>query len=285
MKTISQVKSKLGTGGVAMNILRLAANVVNGEQIVIGRDTFEIDIINTDLTKNTVEALNATDTETAITISAHGLLVGNLIRVENEIMRIKKLDGVNSVIVSRGSAGTTKATHVTNSDIYVSDAAPTGGVIPIGLVTTLTPTAASAAIVAAINNMSSHGLIAAAISVNEISIKTGGGRLPELLACTETLTGSGNAWTASAMYGAIDAGVSGVALASRAAVAQDVTLDHMVFDFAFTPVSWMVQIRTAAGALKTWDGVATLSGNRVTVTNGGSSDWAATDIVTVLAAE
>lgn len=285
MKILSQLKAKNAGGGIAMNVLRLASNVANGEQIVIGGDTFEIDIINTDSAINTTAALNATDTETVLTMAAHGRVAGNLLRIENEIVRVKQVIDASTIIISRGHAGTTVATHVTDSDIYQSDAAPAAPIIPIGLVTTLTPTAAAPAIVDTINDLNSSGVFADAVSVNEIAIITADGELPVAHACTETLAGSNNAWTAAAMYGAATAGGKGVALIQRAAVAQDVALDHMLFNFPFTVGAVLVQIRTTAGALKTWDGAVTFSGKRVTVTNGGASDWAATDVVAVFASE
>lgn len=284
MKTLSQTRSKLANS-VAMNVLRLAANVANGEQIVIGNDTFEIDIINTDSNVNTSEALNATDTETVLVMAAHGRVAGNLLRIENEIVRVKSVVDASTIVIARGSAGTTKATHVSGSDIYQSDAAPAAPLIPIGLVTTLTPTAAAPAIVDTINDLNTGGVFAYSVSVNEIVVQTADGVQPRLLPCTETLAGSNNVWAASAMYGVASTEVRGVVLSARAANATEVALDHMLFNFSFSPVAVMIQVRTAAGALKTWDGAITVSGKKVTVTNGGASDWAATDVVTVLASE
>lgn len=267
-----------------MNVLRLASNVANGEQIVIGGNTFEIDIINTDSTKNTTVAMNATDTETVLTIATHGRKVGDLLRVENEILRVKSVVDSSTVVVSRGVCGTTKATHVTDSDIYQSDAAPAVPIIPIGLVTTLTPTAAAPAIVATINSQNDQGVAAYSVSVNEIVIQTADGFEPRNLPCTETLAGANNAWNASAMYGA-GSTVRGVELQQRAATAVEVALDHALFNFPFTVAGVIVQIRTSAGALKTWDGAVTYTAGKVTVTNGGATDWAAGDIISVLATE
>lgn len=267
-----------------MNVLRLASNVANGEQIVIGGNTFEIDIINTDSGVNTTAALNATDTETVLVMAAHGHVVGDLLRIENEIVRVKSVVDADTVTVARGACGTTKATHVTDSDIYESDAAPAAPKIPIGLVTTLTPTAAAPAIVATINSLNTQGVTAYSVSVNEIVIETADRAEPRNLPCTETLAGSNNAWNAAAMYGAGTA-IRGVELQQRAATATEVALDHALFNFPFTVGGVLVQIRTSAGALKTWDGAITTSGRKVTVTNGGSSDWAAGDLICVLASE
>lgn len=284
MKTLSQAKKKY-SGGVAMNVLRLASNVANGEQILIGSDTYEIDIINTDSTVNISADLNATDTETVITWAAHGRLVGDLLRVDNEIMRVKDVIDASTIEVARGAAGTTKATHTSGADIFKSDAAPTAPVIPIGLVTTLTPTAAAPAIVDAINDNNTNGIFAYSVSVNEIVIQTADGKAASLLGCTETLAGANNSWTAAAMYGQISTELRESSMLQRVATSQDVALDHMLFNFPFAPNAVLVQIRSSVGALKTWDGAVTVSGKKVTVSNGGATDWAAADFITVFASE
>lgn len=45
----------------------------------------------------------------------------------------------------------------------------------------------------------------------------------------------------------------------------------------------IVVVRDAAGALKAWDGVATVTGDQVVIDNAGAVDWAATDTVDVIA--
>lgn len=284
-KSLSEIESSLSFGRAAMNILRLAANVVDGETITIGGSVYEIDIINTDSTINvTGVALNATDAETTLAFAGHGRKVQDLIRIDNEIMRVIAVLDVDTIRVARARAGTAIATHALAADIFTSNAAPASN-IPIGLVTTLTPTVASAAIVNAINDYTTQEIAAVAISVNEILIRTKVGAVPRALACTETLAGANNVFAAATMYGATAQTIPGFAIVGRAANATEVALDHMLFFFPFTPAGLIVQVRTSAGALKTWDGAITASSGLVTVTNGGSSDWAATDVVTVLASE
>lgn len=80
--------------------------------------------------------------------------------------------------------------------------------------------------------------------------------------------------------------VSKVKGMSHVATAADVTAGTIAFYFGdFAPVveDAVVQVKTAAGALKAWDGAFTVSGGTVTVDNTGVTDWAATDIVSVLA--
>lgn len=72
---------------------------------------------------------------------------------------------------------------------------------------------------------------------------------------------------------------------SHAVVAGDVTAGEVTFAFgdAFQVKGAVVAVRTAAGAAKAWDGVASWDGETVTVNNAGSADWAATDVITVIA--
>jgi hypothetical protein len=209
MKTLSQTKTALGHSRLALNVLRLASNVADGETITIGNETYEID-----------------------TAAAPGAVTAGNIRVDC-------------------SAG-------------------------------VTPTQASAALVAAVNANSRQGLQAEAISVNEVAIWGPTGNLD----CSETLAGSNNAWHNTAtFFGSSSAQVRARDQAARAAVAKEVTLGNMHFLFPFRPASVLVQVRTAAGVAKAWDGVITLSNYRVTLDNSGSTDFAATDIVTVSASE
>jgi hypothetical protein len=205
MKPLSDLKATVGRGRVAMNVLRLAANVADGETITIGGVVFEFD----------------------------------------------------------------------NNATY------TAGNIPI-TVTTLTPTAVAPLIVSAINANTPY--LATAISVNEILVVGKDGTAPiGAVACTETMAGSGNAWSAATMNAGAADGTVALALQQRAAVAQDVTIGHMLFPFPFTVAAVQVNVRTSAGVAKAWDGAVTFSGGVVTVDNSGTTDFAATDVVAVLA--
>jgi hypothetical protein len=148
----------------------------------------------------------------------------------------------------------------------------------------VTPTIAGAALVATINAKTQQGITAKAISANEILIATRLGVAGRALACSKTLAGANNAWAAAAMYGGSDV-FKGVQLQSRAVNATEVALTAMRFAFPFNPVSALVQVRTAAGAPKAWGGTTTLTGDRVDLANTGSTDLAATDVVTVFVGE
>jgi hypothetical protein len=208
-RTISNIKDAF-RGRRAINVLRLAANVADGETITIGSEVYEID-----------------------TAADPGAITTGRIRVNC-------------------SAG-------------------------------VTPTIASAAIVAAINANTALGLTAVAISVNEILVYTNNDNAGLGIACSETLAGANNAWAAANFFGGQASKPQGVSLGQRSPNATEVAIGNMHFVFPFTVGAAMVQVRSSTGASKAWDGVLTISGSRVTLDNSGATDWAATDTVVVLA--
>src|SRR5213592_1491948 len=115
MRTIKDVRDNLRPRR-AMNVLRLASNVADGETITIGSEVYEID-----------------------TAAAPGAITAGNVRVDC-------------------NAG-------------------------------VSPTIASAAIVASINANTKLGLTAVAISVNEILVYTNNENAPLGVACAETLAG------------------------------------------------------------------------------------------------
>lgn len=295
-------------GVKASNILRVAADVVDGQTVTIGADTYIVDIIATDTT--VITAGNQTNNTTKcvlVTIAAHGRVAGDLLRIENEMMKVLRVIDANTVVVFRGVCGTTVATHANGLAIYKSDAVHATS-IPVGLNATLTPTAFTPALVAEINNAASGGerpsakastiydpgvtattaqrankVVAVAISVNEILVTSA---VPQacVLGCTETLAGADNGWSAVAMAGGVAPAVTKVAALSHVPTAVEVALDHFYVDLDFTPTWVEVVVRTtASGIIVAWVGGVLISTNRVTINNAGGTDWAATDTVYVIA--
>lgn len=65
--------------------------------------------------------------------------------------------------------------------------------------------------------------------------------------------------------------------------AADVTAGSIAIDFKRALTVVIVQVRTAAGVVKAWDGAVTwTAAGVVTVNNAGSTDWADTDTISVL---
>src|SRR5512144_1148425 len=153
MRTISDVKQTVRRGRPACNVLRIAANVADGETVTIGNDVFEFD----------------------------------------------------------------------NNSTY------TAGRIQV-VVTGLTPTLATPALVAAINNSSTHRLLAVQISVNEVMVV---GRddtaAAGAIACSETMAGANNGWANATFFGGLSGGQYVSMLQQRAANAQDVAITYIRF--------------------------------------------------------
>jgi hypothetical protein len=103
------------------------------------------------------------------------------------------------------------------------------------------------------------------------------------VACSETMAGSGNAWAAAALYGHATAGLSIPVQQSRAVSAAEVTAGIFALAFNGAVQAATVQVRTAAGALKAFDGVTRINGRVVSIDLSGSTDLAATDVVTITA--
>jgi hypothetical protein len=178
------------------------------------------------------------------------------------------------LVYTRAASGTTAAAHVNTTAIYKGDGV-TAGRIAVGLVTTLTPTAFTAALVGDINAaLGTSAVTAVLISVNEIFIKANAvGAV--VLATTETLAGANNAWAATAMYGGAAQAAQKMSFQSRVPKALDVTLGTMKFQYDFTPVTVQVYVVVTAtpGVAVAWDGAFTITAGLVSVDNSGSTDW------------
>lgn len=295
-------------GQAAQGVLRIAANVAEGETVVIGGTTLKFATIATDSTKVTANGdLNNTDNISAVGITAHGLVAGDLIRVGSEQMRVIGVPNANRIIVLRGVSGTTIAAHADAVAIFKQAASgAAASTILVGLNATFTPTAATPALVADINelrnargNVFAEAAMAIQVSVNEVVVCSAlrshrlgilvpvaavqgsdGSYAISTLATTETLAGAGNAWDAATLQFGIKPGP--LCITRRAPIAAEVTAGVMHFVFPFTPVTGGVRakiITTSTQAAKAYDGAITITGNRVTIDNSGATDWATTDQV------
>lgn len=262
-------------------LLRIAANVAAEETVVIGADTYRFAVVNTDATKNTTRAMVVELETHEFYMSAHGLIVGDLIRVENEIMLVTHVLDANRIALKRGVSGTTIATHDADSDIF-TEATPGEGGIAVGLVTTLTPTAASAALIADINNRGSTPVRAVQHTANGVfvvnAVTRGGANHPGLgvaYATTETMAGANNAWATATLAGGEDPYIEQTVV--KVPSATEVALALMRIPFPFTPevvaARW---ITTADGTVALVDGTVTVVGNDVTIDQAGGTDFAAT---------
>lgn len=275
-------------GSPSFQILRQTGVVVDGEKLTVGTDKFRVAIVNTDSTKNTSAAL-ADEAETDyFAMTAHGLVVGDLLRVENEICRVKAVRSANALLIQRGVSGTTQASHLTNQDIY-TEATPgahvAGGEINIGFVTTLTAAQFMTVMADDISEAAGNiGFVSpeAGVGLFFTATQPGGVARPstETLATTETFTNG--AFDAATMT----AGKIGAVLVqARVPTSAEVTAGKMYFMFPAAPtvISVEAYVTATPGVDKAWNGAVTVTGNVVIVDNASTTDWAATDTVVVTA--
>jgi len=190
--------------GGLVGVLELVTDVADGETVTIGTDVYQIDIINTDSTDDTAGGLwnNVTDPLT-VDCTGFALLaavdVGDLIRIENEIMKITAIDPLTDEITfARGRCGTAAAAHADAKDIFISDA-PGMLDIPIGMVSTMTPIVFAAALKQEVEAESVYNLALTVTNpaVGDRNVEVVAVSQQALIATSETLAGVGNVWQAS----------------------------------------------------------------------------------------
>lgn len=107
------------------------------------------------------------------------------------------------------------------------------------------------------------------------------------VSCTETLAGTGNAWASATTYGGVSEANTAkrTVVLSRAAVTAEVTAGYMYFTPNFTPTKVVVNVRASTGIVKAWVGAVTISNRLVILDNSGATDFANTDVVTIVASD
>lgn len=304
--------AKVGTrpGACAIALLNLPANLVNGDVLTIEGVTFEVDIINTDSGVNSADsaagALNGTDDTSLVTLAAApatAINAGDLIRIENEIMKVMRKLSTTQYVVKRGRCGTTIAAHLQNLDVFVSDAVITSGNIPVGLVTTLTPAVFGPALVQEFNNLARGAferpvakaapttltdawLAHPALSAGQQILFTKRTAGADVTALSEEFSNStDNVWSAATNTGGQAAGVLASEAVQRVPTAVEELLGEMHFAFPFTVRQAQIAMRiTATGQRVFFNGAlqlgyvestdATLPGTIVTVRNQGPASTA-----------
>lgn len=98
----------------------------------------------------------------------------------------------------------------------------------------------------------------------------------------ETMAGADFA-TNGFFGGVIDEPVFPCTIVSRQAQTNEMQLGNAHFVFAFAPRAAIVSIRGTNGVPLAWNGAVTITGNRVTLDNSGSTDWGTNDLLQVLA--
>lgn len=108
------------------------------------------------------------------------------------------------------------------------------------------------------------------------------------LACSETLTGSNNAWHAAATYGfkAEPDAPRARTRFLRVPNAGEVALGNLYAALGFVPTMVKVTARvTSTGAPLSWGGTISVSGRVIKLTNNATNDWATTHTLDIEASE
>lgn len=266
-------------GCYEINVLRLAADVVDRETITVEDKVYELVQINTDTGSNsTVLDSTATD-NVSETITAHGLSVGAVLRCENEYLQVVSVTDANTVVLSRGAFGSTVASHTDGSDIFEKEAtALTAGAYTVPVGATLTPAAAGPEIATALNTYSLAGFVVE-YNTNELFFYKPA--VDDSTAFAETLSGVDNVVSATS-YGGYPKGSEVAATVARVPTATEVALGAMRFHFGFDVKFVRVTVQATADlAAVAWDGAVAVTGGRVEVDNSGAVDWSASHRVTV----
>lgn len=145
-----------------------------------------------------------------------------------------------------------------------------------------------AAVINANNTQDLTAIALAGVGVLVVSDRAGA----RGLACTETLAGTNNAWSAARMYGGTGIDEEGNLRAfdviAITPTAVEVAVGRAAVRLGFVPSAWFIQVRDSSGVSKAWDGAAALDSGDTRVlllNNAGSTDWAATDEIVILAVE
>lgn len=246
---------------VAGQVYKLVDTLADANDVLIGADAGEtrdnlVAAINGDEGEGT---LYGTGTVANASVSAAASSTANIV-----LTALVKGTVGNSIAVSESGTGFSFAgaatTLASGADASASDF--------------------TTAFTTAVNTLA--GLKAFRISANEVLVVDLTRDGPSV-ACSETLTGTNNAWASATSYAGegYPNDFPAVSQISRVPNATEIALETMHFFFNFVPASFIVQVRTSAGVAKAWDGAAVLTSNRLTLTSSGSTDIASGDVVTV----
>lgn len=276
-----------GTDEVA--VLRLAANVVDRETITITSgapfkatraDAFQIVVINTDTTANSTVLDSTSAADVVETIASHGLTKGAILRCESEFLLVKEVKSANTVLLERGYAGSTIASHADGSDIFKKGAtALTAAKIYVPISGTLTPAAAGPELAAGLTALNTLGWTFTYTANTLTGFRRANGYHDTL---AETLSGTDNVWAAAASWGGFESGQMKRGVAIRVPTASEVALGVLAAQFPFTVAYARVTVfTTSTGAPVAFGGTIAWSGGKVTLTNGTDPDFSANETVVI----
>lgn len=277
---------RLSTNGTrASSVLTFTNNAANREVITIAGKAYQFDTtltnidghvligtLGADSISNLFRAINAGTTGAGTAFAAATTANSNVYASEfNSNTLTVQADAAGS----QGNAITVSRTWATNTGWAGATLTSGAGAVPA------TDPFLSTNIVRGFNLSNRVQMYAQVVDTNQIAFfNSYTGNSSNV--CSEAIAGA--AWSSTTTYG----GVAGDPIPTstvvvRVPTADEVTRGKMHLYFPFTPRAVMVQVVvTSSGAPTVWDGAVTQSGNRVTLDNSGSTDWATTDTVKVL---
>ena len=267
-------------GSDEVAVLRLAADAVDRELITVGRDAYQIVVINTDTTANSTVLDSTSAADVVETVAAHGLTRGAVLRCESEFLLVKEVRSVNTLLLQRGYAGSTIASHADATDIFRKGAAAlTAGKIVLPVASTLTPAAAGPQLATGMTALGTLGWTFTYTANTLTGFRTANGVHDTL---SETLGGVNNVWAAAASWGGIEAAGQKRGLAMRVPTAAEVALGALAVKFPFTPTFVRITVfTTATAAPVAWNGAYAVNGGVVTLDNSSTTDWSVAETVVV----
>lgn len=215
----------------------------------------------------------------------HNILSKGTVQAGNLV----QIPGQRAMAILYVPANVADAQTVTiGTDVYEFDRAANGvvaGRIPVTGHADDTPANATNALIAAINASGTMPVTAIDGGATEVIVVHNlAGEFPITLA--ETLAGAANVWSVAALAGGERPRIGKMQFCKRVPTATEVTLGVMRFAYDFEPLSCQVRVHvTATGVQKLWDGNADIDATNMMISldNGGGTDWAATDTVSVIA--
>lgn len=263
----------------AQGTLQFSSQPADGDTVTIDGKVYTFQTTLTDVNGHVFRGANATEARDNL-VAAINLASGTGTKYATSTSKHTTVtaaaSGADMVVtaIAGGTAGNAIATTKTSPGSHIAWDGSTLGTTTAGV----DPTASDVgtAFAAAVNASATEHVAAEKISANEVVVSARATGV-KTLACTETLSGSNNAWAAANMYGGDSGGAKQIFKGSRVPNATEVALGNVHFLLPFVPtvVDVRVYVTATPGVAVAWDGTFTIdsSKKRATVNNGGGTDW------------
>jgi hypothetical protein len=275
-KAVTDMASALGAPHQAF--LFISGVVADGQTFTVGSRVHELMLLTAAIgggvTLSGGDLANTTNPALNVTLTAHGLSVGELVLCESEVMEVIKVVDANNVNLARGKYGTTIASHADATAVTKQTSGLTSGNFAIPSL----GTSAATAVTDIVRGFNAQAGPKPATAV-AIGTDTVGFYSDKAFATAEVMTNAIWQHGATSVQGAAKGAVK-ISAQSRTIGATEAKVNFL---FPFTVKGTYVQVRAAAGTVKAYDGSVDINGHAVTLSNSGTTDAVSTDVVTVIA--